>query len=84
MNDKTETVSQMDFAPVVQAVFDELDMQQLAVFRQLSGARRIQQVFDLCDWARSLIIASICSQYPNISESELTERILQRIHNEPI
>jgi len=84
MNDKAETVVQMDFAPVAQAVFDELDMQQLAIFRQLSGAQRIQQAFDLCDWARSLIIASIYSQYPDISESELTKRLLQRMHNEPI
>ena len=72
-------VTYEDFAPVVRAVFDDLDMQQLAIFRRLSGAQRIQQAFDLCDWAHSLIIASIRSRYPHISEGELAERLRRRV-----
>ncbi len=75
----SEQISQADFTPVVQAVFDDLDMQQLTAFRRLSGARRIQQAFDLCDWAQSLIIASIRSRYPDISDAELRERLRSRV-----
>jgi len=71
--------SRTEFTPVVQAVFDDLDMQQLAIFRRLSGARRLQQAFDLCDWAQSLIIASIRNQYPGISKAELLQRLRQRV-----
>ncbi len=71
--------SRAEFAPVVQAVFDDLDVQQLAIFRQLSGAQRLQQAFDLCDWAHSLIIASIRSRCPYISEAELAKRLRQRV-----
>jgi hypothetical protein len=74
-----QTLPQTDFAPIVQAVFDDLDMQQLAVFRRLSGAQRIQQAFDLCDWAHALITASIRSQYPHISETELKKRLRRRM-----
>ncbi|HDQ71401.1 MAG TPA: hypothetical protein ENN19_04810 [Chloroflexi bacterium] len=68
-----------DFKSIAKAVFDDLDMQQLAIFRQLSGAQRLQQSLDLCDWARSLVIASIRSQHPGISETELTQRLRQRV-----
>lgn len=74
-----QALRQTDFAPVVQAVFDDLDMQQLAVFRRLSGGQRIQQAFDLCDWAHSLITASIRSRYPHISETELGKRLRRRM-----
>jgi len=72
-------LQQTDFAPIVQAVFDDLDMQQLTVFRRLSGAQRLQQAFDLCDWARSLITASIRSRHPHISETELGKRLRRRM-----
>lgn len=60
----SEQMSQKDYTAVVRAVFDELDMQQRALYRQMSGAQRLQQAFELCDWAPSLIIASIRSQHP--------------------
>jgi len=68
-----------DIAQVVQAVFDDLDMRQLAIFRQLPGARRLAIAFDLCEFARSLIVASLRNQYPDISEAELNERVRARI-----
>lgn len=75
----SEQDSQTDYAALVRAVFDELDMQQLAILRQLSGAQRIQQAFDLCDWAQSLIIASIRSRHPDISDAELSKRLRGRL-----
>ncbi|HEY72238.1 MAG: hypothetical protein DRJ03_13645 [Chloroflexi bacterium] len=74
-----QALQQTNFAPIVQAVFDDLDMQQLTVFRRLSGAQRLQQAFDLCDWAHSLITASIRSRYPHISEIELGKRLRRRM-----
>ena len=71
--------SQAEIASLVRAVFDELDMQQLAISGRLSGAQRIRQAFDLCDWAQSLIIASIRSHHPGISDAELRERLRLRV-----
>jgi hypothetical protein len=63
----------------IRAVFNDLDMQQLAIARRLSGAQRLAQAFDLCDWACSLIMASIRNEQPDISEAELKRRVRQRI-----
>ncbi len=63
----------------IRAVFDDLDMQQLAISRQLSGAQRLAQAFDLGDWARSLIMASIRNEQPDISDAELKQRVRRRI-----
>jgi hypothetical protein len=77
-NDISPTETE-DIAQVVRAVFDDLDMQQLAIFRQLPGARRLAIAFDLCEFARSLIVAAVRNQYPDISEAELNERVGARV-----
>ena len=46
---------------------------------QLPGARRLAIAFDLCAFARSLIVAAVRNQYPDISEAELNERVRARI-----
>ena len=74
-----QTLPQTDFAPIVQAVFDDLDMQQLAVFRRLSGARRIQMISEICRVLRKNIAASILTQNPDIGLQELHHRVAERI-----
>ena len=74
-----QTVPQTDFAPIVQAVFDDLDMQQLAVFRRLSGAQRIQMISGICRMLRKSITASILTQNPDIGPQELHHRVAERI-----
>ena len=59
-------------------VFDELDWQQLAVFARLSPEQRLQSMFDLCDFARNLIIASERQRNPAISDEDLAARIRLR------
>lgn len=68
-----------EIARDVQAVFDDLDMRQLAIFRRLPAARRLAMAFDLCEFAKSLIVASIRSQYPDIGKPELDRRVRARI-----
>jgi len=71
--------SQAEFAPLVRAVFDELDMQQLAIFRRLSGARRIQMISEMCSVLRKVTAASILARDPGISPQELNRRVVKRI-----
>jgi len=63
----------------VRLVFDELDMRQLAIFRRLPGTRRLEMAFELCEIARSLIMASICNLYPDISDDDLNRRVRARV-----
>ena len=70
---------QFDTAQAVRAVFDELDMQQLAVFARLSPTRRLEIMFDLCEFSRQLIIASERQRHPDIAGEELARRVRARI-----
>ncbi len=65
----------------LRAVFDDLDMRQLAIARRLSPARRLRQVLELNRLARRLVAASIRSQHPDISPVELNRRIAERMGN---
>ena len=71
--------SQNEFTPIVRAVFDDLDMQQLAIFGQLSGARRIQMISEMCAVLRKITTASILASDPGISPQELNRRVVKRI-----
>jgi len=75
----SEQASQTEFAPIVQAVFDDLDMQQLAIFGRLSGARRIQMISEMCAVLRKVTTASILARDPGISPQELNRRVVKRI-----
>jgi len=75
----SERDSQTDFAPVVRAVFDDLDMQQLVIFRRLSGARRIQMISEICRLLRKSITVSIITENPDISPQELDHQVAERV-----
>jgi hypothetical protein len=66
-------------AQIIRSVFDELDMQQLAITRQLTPAQRLRQVFEINRALRKLVAASIRSQEPCINDAELNRRVAQRI-----
>lgn len=59
----------------IKLAFDELDWRQLTVFARLSPEQRLQTMFDLCDFARDLIIASERQRNPTITDEELAARI---------
>lgn len=63
----------------VQAVFAELDRQQLAITRQLSPAQRLNQVYELNHFLRQAIIAAIHQQQPDIDEVGLHQQLLARM-----
>jgi len=63
----------------VRAAFAELDMRQLAISRRLTPAQRIQQVCDLNEFLRDLVIAAIHQQHPDISEAEFEREFLRRM-----
>lgn len=64
---------------LTRSIFDQLDMQQLAITRRLSPARRLQQVFEINRTLHKLVAASVRSQQPGIDAAELQRRIAQRI-----
>jgi hypothetical protein len=68
-----------DTEQAVRAAFDELDMRHLAVFARLSPVRRLEIMFDLCEFSRQLIIASERQRDPDISDGELARRVRTRI-----
>jgi hypothetical protein len=74
-----QALPQTDFAPIVQAVFDDLDMQQLAALRCLSGAQRLQMAFEMCQSPRERIVASILARNPDISPDELNRQVVECI-----
>jgi hypothetical protein len=63
----------------VRAAFDELDLRQLAILARLSPARRLEIMFDLCEFARQLVIASERQRDPLISDQDLAHRVRARI-----
>jgi hypothetical protein len=68
-----ETVS------AARTAFDELDWQQLAVLARLTPTRRLQIMFDLCEFSRQLIVATERQRHPQASNEELTRRVRERI-----
>ncbi len=69
----------LDIAQAVRAAFGELDLRQLAVLARLSPARRFEIMFDLCEFARQLVIASERQRDPSLSNEELERRVRARI-----
>jgi hypothetical protein len=76
--DVNSTLS-LDTAAAVRAAFDELDLRQLAVLARLSPTRRLEIMFDLCEFARQLVIASERQREPGISSEDLNRRVRARI-----
>ena len=76
---KRPALTQTDFTSAIRSVFDELDMQQLAVTRCLTPTQRLRQVFEINRALRRLVAASIRNQQPNIGADELDRRVAQRI-----
>jgi len=74
-----DSTMSMDTAVAVRAAFNELDLQQLAVLARLSSARRLEIMFDLCEFARQLVIASERQRNPLISDQDLARRVRARI-----
>ena len=69
----------LDIAQAVHAAFNELDLRQLAVLARLSPTRRLEIMFDLCEFARQLVIASERQRDPLISDQDLARRVRARI-----
>jgi len=63
----------------IHSIFDELDPQCMAIFRRLSPARRSEMVFEMCDFGRRVVTASVLSHYPDISEEDLQRRVRERV-----
>jgi hypothetical protein len=54
------------------------DKKQEEVLRQMSGEDRMRIGFEICEFARKLMISGIRYKFPNISEKELVEKIIER------
>jgi hypothetical protein len=73
------TASQLETMRAVRTAFDELDWQQLAVLARLTPARRLQIMFDLCEFSRQMMVATERQRHPQASNAELTRRVRERI-----
>ncbi len=62
----------------VRLAFDELDWRQLAIFARHTPARRLQMMFEICEFIQGAIIASERQRAPHISDEELARRV--RVH----
>jgi hypothetical protein len=72
-------ISPLDHAQAVRNAFEELDWQQLEVLARLTPARRLQIMFDLCEFSRQMIVATERQRYPLLSDEDLTRRVRERI-----
>ena len=68
-----------DHAQAVRCAFDELDWEQLAVFARLTPARRLQIMFELCDFSRQMIVATERQRHPLSSTEDVARRVRERI-----
>ena len=71
--------TEKDYSKLIRAISSELDMRQLAILAKLTPQRRLEMMFELCDFARDLVIASERQRNPDISEEELYQRVKARI-----
>jgi len=74
-----DSIAPSDIAQAVRAAFHELDSRQLAILARLSPTRRLEIMFDLCEFSRQLVIASERQRDPGISNEELERRVRTRI-----
>ena len=63
---------------VFQSVFDEIDLNQVAIVAQLSPARRLGIMFDLIEFLRQLQFADEKQQDPDATEEDLWLRVRER------
>ena len=69
----------LDTTHAVRAAFAELDLRQLGILARLSPTRRLEIMFDLCEFARQLVIASERQGDPGLSDKDLARRVRARI-----
>lgn len=72
-------MSEDELAVKIRSIFDELHPQQMAIFRRLSPARRIEISFEMHRMARNMVTASVISHYPDIDEDEIHRRVRERM-----
>ena len=70
---------QADTQQLVRTAFDELDWQQLTIFARHSPTRRLEIMFDLCEFTRQVIVASERQRASNLDDAELARRVRARI-----
>ncbi len=69
----------LTIAQSAHTAFDELDLQQLAILASHPPTRRLEMLFDLCEFSQQLIIASERQREPDVSDAELARRVRARI-----
>ncbi|MBI5877899.1 MAG: hypothetical protein HZB53_09625 [Chloroflexi bacterium] len=72
--------SDTDLDRVIERARADLDLAQLAVLRQFTPERRLQLMFELCEFVHHAIIAYERQRAPDISDEELCARYRRHIH----
>ena len=63
---------------MIRSSSEELDLRQLGFFAHLSPTRRLEIMFELCDLGRQLVMAGELDRNPDLTETELAQRVRER------
>lgn len=64
---------------VIRSAFDDVNMQQIAIFARLTPAERAQIMFDVIEQERQKMFAEERAQYPDESAEAIWRRVRDRI-----
>ncbi len=71
------TSEEIDIA--VKTAFDELDVEQLNIFRRMTPQEKGKAVADLFESMRLMVYATERQRFPELSEPEIHQRAIKRI-----
>jgi len=86
-----EASSEAELSPAVRELAESfrrrlgtLDPQQVAIWRQMTPAKKIRLAFQMYDMARRIIWTTERQAHPDASPQELGWRVLRRMHGKEL
>jgi hypothetical protein len=90
-NSPSGTTPQTELSPAVRDLTESfrrrlgtLDPQQVAIWRQMTPARKLRLAFQMYDFARRVIWTTERQANPDASPEELSWRMLRRLHGKAL
>lgn len=83
MTDESATLeSDMDAVERLRRRLGSLDARQVAIWRRMSPARRLQLVFEAHQFALEVVRTTERRQHPRLSPEEFNWRVIRRMHGD--
>ena len=70
-------------SPAGRQRLEPLDPRQIAAWRAMSPARRLELAFQACQFALDIVCLTEKNQYPDLSPEELAWRVTRRMQGNP-